>query len=69
MTRSAEQALRKFRVERRVGRYLANPLVSALGRIGISTTPATELQTTGAAFRTLASSPISVRITFTDGAA
>lgn len=47
MTRSDEQALRKFRVERRVGRYLANPLVSALARLGVSTTLATELQTTG----------------------
>ena len=47
MTRSDEQALRKFRFERRVGRYLANPLVSALARLGVNTTLATELQTTG----------------------
>ncbi|WP_409428457.1 nitroreductase family deazaflavin-dependent oxidoreductase [Mycobacterium sp. SMC-11] len=47
MTRSAEQALRKFRTERRVERYIANPLVSALARLGISTRLATELQTVG----------------------
>lgn len=47
MTRNDEQALRKFRIERRVGRYLANPLVSALARLGVNTTLATDLQTTG----------------------
>ncbi|MCV7315260.1 nitroreductase family deazaflavin-dependent oxidoreductase [Mycolicibacillus parakoreensis] len=41
------RAIRKFRFERLVGRYLANPLVAALGRIGVRTTLATELQTTG----------------------
>lgn len=47
MTRNAEQARRKFRIERAVGRYVANPVVSALNRIGVRTTLATDLQTTG----------------------
>ncbi|MGV0627818.1 nitroreductase family deazaflavin-dependent oxidoreductase [Mycolicibacter minnesotensis] len=47
MTRNSEQARRKFRLERRVGRYVANPAVRALNRVGIRTTLATELQTTG----------------------
>ncbi|OHV01447.1 nitroreductase family deazaflavin-dependent oxidoreductase [Mycobacterium talmoniae] len=48
MTRAAEaRARRKFRVERWVGHYLANPIVLALNRIGVNTTLATELQTIG----------------------
>lgn len=48
MTRTpAERARRKFRIERLVGRYLANPTVRALNRIGIDTTLATELETIG----------------------
>lgn len=47
MTRNSVQARRKFRLERRVGRYLANPLVQTLSRIGVRTTLATQLQTTG----------------------
>lgn len=42
-----QKAIRKFRVERAVGRYVANPLVSALTRIGITTSLATELETVG----------------------
>ncbi|MFD9661656.1 nitroreductase family deazaflavin-dependent oxidoreductase [Rhodococcus sp. NPDC059968] len=42
-----ERARRKFRVERLVGRYVANPTVRALNRIGIGTTLATELETIG----------------------
>lgn len=48
MTRNpAERARRKFHFERVVGRYIANPTVSALNRIGISTTLATDLETIG----------------------
>ena len=48
MTRRPEQkAARKFRIERRVGRYFANPIVSALSRLGVRTTLATELETLG----------------------
>src|SRR5664279_2622383 len=32
---STDKALRKFKFERRVGRVVMNPLVNALGRIGI----------------------------------
>ncbi|WP_026918580.1 nitroreductase family deazaflavin-dependent oxidoreductase [Gordonia shandongensis] len=41
------RARRKFRFERAVGRYLANPAVAALTRAGISTTMATHLETVG----------------------
>ncbi|MBB3603295.1 deazaflavin-dependent oxidoreductase (nitroreductase family) [Mycolicibacterium sp. BK556] len=44
---TANQALRKFRRERFVGRYVANPTVALLGRLGLRTTFATELQTLG----------------------
>lgn len=44
---TANQALRKFRRERFVGRYVANPAVALLGRLGLRTTFATELQTMG----------------------
>ncbi|MFE3544035.1 nitroreductase family deazaflavin-dependent oxidoreductase [Nocardia sp. NPDC059177] len=45
--RPKDPALRKFEIERAVGRYLANPAVRALGRIGVRTSFATELETTG----------------------
>lgn len=38
---------RKFLIERGVGRYVANPLVRGLRRIGVDTTLATELETIG----------------------
>ncbi|MFC9964292.1 nitroreductase family deazaflavin-dependent oxidoreductase [Nocardia ignorata] len=38
---------RKFSIERAVGRYVANPLVRGLRRIGVATTMATELETVG----------------------
>jgi deazaflavin-dependent oxidoreductase (nitroreductase family) len=44
---TTNQALRKFRRERFVGRYVANPAVALLGRLGLRTTFATELQTMG----------------------
>ncbi|MGJ0119299.1 nitroreductase/quinone reductase family protein [Williamsia sp. MIQD14] len=40
-------ALRKFRRERLVGRYVANPTVLALRKLGVRTHLATELETTG----------------------
>jgi deazaflavin-dependent oxidoreductase (nitroreductase family) len=42
-----DAAVRKFRRERIIGRYLANPTVTLLGRLGIRTTFATDLETTG----------------------
>ncbi|ORW33314.1 nitroreductase [Mycobacterium paraense] len=44
---ATRRAVRKFRRERLIGRYLANPAVALLGRLGIRTTFATELETTG----------------------
>lgn len=41
------RAVRKFRFERNVGRYLANPAVAALNRLGIGTHLATDLETVG----------------------
>ncbi|HEY9316069.1 nitroreductase/quinone reductase family protein [Williamsia sp.] len=41
------KVLRKFRVERAVGRHIANPAVALLTRLGIRTSLATELETTG----------------------
>jgi deazaflavin-dependent oxidoreductase (nitroreductase family) len=46
-TNTRDAAVRKFRRERIIGRYLANPTVALLSRLGIRTTFATELETTG----------------------
>ena len=43
----SDNTLRKFKVERAIGRYVANPTVRALDRIGIKTSLATDLETTG----------------------
>ena len=43
----ASSVVRKFRRERIVGRYVANPAVALLGRLGVRTTFATELETVG----------------------
>ncbi|MCP2275066.1 nitroreductase family deazaflavin-dependent oxidoreductase [Nocardia amikacinitolerans] len=40
--------LRKFKRERMIGRYIANPTVAALDRLGIRTALVSELETTGA---------------------
>jgi len=42
-----EKTLRKFRRERAIGRYLLNPAVKGLGRLGLRTAMATELETIG----------------------
>ena len=47
MSETANAALRKFRRERIVGRYVANPTVALLGRLGVRTTFATDLETVG----------------------
>jgi deazaflavin-dependent oxidoreductase (nitroreductase family) len=44
---NTKEAVRKFRRERLIGRYFANPAVALLSRLGIRTTFATELETTG----------------------
>jgi deazaflavin-dependent oxidoreductase (nitroreductase family) len=48
MTNTHDQkTLQKFRRERAIGRYLLNPSVKVLGRLGLRTAMATELETTG----------------------
>ncbi|MGV9616352.1 nitroreductase family deazaflavin-dependent oxidoreductase [Nocardia xishanensis] len=42
------ETLRKFKRERMIGRYIANPAVAALDRLGIRTALVSELETTGA---------------------
>ncbi|WP_371859824.1 nitroreductase family deazaflavin-dependent oxidoreductase [Nocardia uniformis] len=43
----ADRAARKFRRERALGRYIMNPTVRALDRIGVRTALATEIETIG----------------------
>jgi deazaflavin-dependent oxidoreductase (nitroreductase family) len=47
-TKSSQKALRKFKFERRFGRVVVNPLVAALGRLGVRPSLVVELETTGA---------------------
>ncbi|PXX68727.1 deazaflavin-dependent oxidoreductase (nitroreductase family) [Nocardia tenerifensis] len=47
-TRSTDAAVRKFRRERLIGRYLANPAVGLLDRLGVRSALLAELETTGA---------------------
>jgi deazaflavin-dependent oxidoreductase (nitroreductase family) len=42
-----DKTLRKFRRERTVGRYLLNPVVKGLSKLGLRTALATELETIG----------------------
>ena len=42
-----DKTLRKFRRERAIGRYLLNPAVRGLSRVGVRTAMATELETIG----------------------
>lgn len=42
-----DKTLRKFRRERAIGRYLLNPAVKGLSRLGVRTAMATELETIG----------------------
>lgn len=42
-----QKAIRKFKIERLFGRYIGNPLVGLLGKVGINTTMATDLETIG----------------------
>ncbi|MFE7720365.1 nitroreductase family deazaflavin-dependent oxidoreductase [Nocardia rhizosphaerihabitans] len=49
---------RKFAIERGIGRYVANPVVRALRRIGIDTTMAAELATIGRKTGTIRQVPV-----------
>ncbi|GAB0103743.1 hypothetical protein JMUB6875_27170 [Nocardia sp. JMUB6875] len=44
---AADRAARKFRVERTMGRYVMNPTIRALDKIGVRTAFATEIETIG----------------------
>jgi deazaflavin-dependent oxidoreductase (nitroreductase family) len=46
-TKSANQARRKFKFERSMGRILMNPVVAALDRVGIRPSLVVELETVG----------------------
>ncbi|BAY00099.1 hypothetical protein MSTE_04807 [Mycobacteroides stephanolepidis] len=56
-----DKTLRKFRRERAMGRYLLNPAVSALTKLGLRTALASELETTGRKTGQLRRVPVSVQ--------
>ncbi len=56
-----DSALRKFRRERAIGRYLVNPAVAGLTRLGVRTALAAELETTGRKTGQLRRVPVSVQ--------
>ena len=55
------KTLQKFRRERAIGRYLFNPLVKGLSRLGLRTALATELETIGRKTGLLRRVPVSVQ--------
>lgn len=56
-----EKTLRKFRRERAMGRYLLNPAVKGLSKLGMRTTLATELETIGRKTGQLRRVPVSAQ--------
>lgn len=61
MTNSnSAKTLRKFRRERAIGRYLLNPAVKVLTRLGMRTALATELETVGRRTGQLRRVPVAV---------
>lgn len=56
-----DKTLRKFRRERAMGRYLLNPAVGALAKLGVRTALASELETTGRRTGQLRRVPVSVQ--------
>ncbi|MUM21648.1 nitroreductase family deazaflavin-dependent oxidoreductase [Mycobacterium sp. CBMA271] len=56
-----DKTLRKFRRERAMGRYLLNPAVGALTKLGLRTALASELETTGRKTGQLRRVPVSVQ--------
>lgn len=57
----ADKTLRKFRRERLIGRYLLNPAVKGLSKLGVRTTLATELETVGRKTGQLRRVPVSAQ--------
>ncbi|MEU2034971.1 nitroreductase family deazaflavin-dependent oxidoreductase [Nocardia amamiensis] len=60
--RTPRAALRKFRRERLLGRYLVNPAVALLDRLGIRSSLIAELETTGAKSGRARRVPVTVTI-------
>ncbi|MCW4353758.1 nitroreductase family deazaflavin-dependent oxidoreductase [Hoyosella sp. YIM 151337] len=54
-----DKTLRKFKFERAVGRYVANPAVRVLNNLGLRTSLATEIETTGRKTGALRRVPVS----------
>lgn len=67
MTNVNDKTLQKFRRERALGRYVLNPAVRGLSRLGLRTALATELETVGRKTGQLRRVPVSVQ--FDDGGA
>lgn len=62
MTNTSDtKTLQKFRRERAVGRYVLNPVVKGLSKLGVHTALATELETVGRKTGRLRRVPVSVR--------
>ena len=58
---SPDKTLRKFRRERAIGRYVLNPVVKGLTRLGVHTALATELETIGRKTGQLRRVPVSAQ--------
>ncbi len=56
-----DYTLRKFRRERAVGRYVLNPVVKGLSKLGVRTAMATELETIGRKTGQVRRVPVSVQ--------
>jgi deazaflavin-dependent oxidoreductase (nitroreductase family) len=61
MPNTDDTTLRKFRRERAIGYYLFNPAVKGLGKLGLRTTLATELETIGRKTGLVRRVPVSVQ--------
>ncbi|MFV8048131.1 nitroreductase/quinone reductase family protein [Mycobacterium sp. 48b] len=61
MTTQPDKTLGKFRRERALGRYLLNPSVALLAKLGVRTALASELETTGRRTGQLRRVPVSVQ--------
>jgi len=61
MTKTADKTLQKFRRERAIGRYVLNPVVKGLSRLGLRTALATEIETVGRKTGQLRRVPVSAQ--------
>ena len=58
---NTEKTLRKFRRERALGRYVLNPVVKGMSKVGLRTALATELETIGRKTGQVRRVPVSVQ--------